>query len=86
MRVRGEKVDPKLINTAISACLRASQWELVLQLYGQLPKLAKFVPNAVTYSLALTAACNLKNSSKIIEVRNVCKDISFVAFMWLFFL
>ena len=73
MQTRGVLVDYRAVNSAMSACSKSQKYEMILKLYDQMPTVTghTFIPNQYSYSLALSAACKLKNVDKAIEVSNI---------------
>ena len=49
MQTRGVLVDYRAVNSALSACAKSEQWEMVLKLFEQMPTVTShaFVPNQV---------------------------------------
>ena len=70
LQTNGLKVDSKLVNLAIAACYRASEWGMIIKLYELMPTLTrnKFIPNQYTYMQAIGAACKLQNSSIALSI------------------
>jgi pentatricopeptide repeat protein len=71
MQTRGIKLDHRSVNIVMTACNKGEQWALMLKLFEQMPTLTanSFVPTGASYTLAINAACRLKNATKAIEVR-----------------
>lgn len=70
LQTNGVKVDSKLVNLAIAACYRASEWSMIIKLYELMPTLTrnKFIPNQYTYMQAIGAACKLQNSTIALSI------------------